>query len=84
MFIRRPGTRNVHHAVHSRVFEMPVVERGREKNRTRNRGKLGWEGDGTRTSLLDEQMDISSNSCPTQGSEPRARCEDPLQELEVV
>lgn len=48
--------------------------------RKRGRGKLDWKmskGEGTQIPLLDEQMGTtSSNSCPTQDSEPRKRCEE--------
>lgn len=43
-----------------------------------------WVREKVQIPLLDEQMGTSSNSCPTQDSEPRKRCEEknPEQELE--
>lgn len=57
---------------------MPMGGRKNMTRRKRGRGKLDWKmskGEGHRYPL-DEQMGTSSNSCPTQDSEPRKRCEE--------
>lgn len=58
---------------------MPMGGRKNMTRRKRGRRKLDWKmskGEGTQIPFLDEQMGTSSNSCPTQDSEPRKRCEE--------
>lgn len=47
-----------------------------EDQRQREEGLEDENGRRHTKPLLDEQMDTFSNSCPTQDSEPRKRCED--------